>query len=238
MKSSLIIIASSALLAATVNAASIPKRAETPCNIEDSRYFITPLRVSGDKAASYCQTLGGKLVDVDSRNSMDLTAMVNKCLASAERSVRIQTWETNNFGTNHLAMANEVGPPAVNVAPAEQELYALCATVEASEETPASASAEVAIADTPLAEAAAEVVIADTPLAEAEAAAVDTASASANPWAEKAEGSPWAQSASAPMAEASANPWAEKAEVAPLVEPASAPLVDGPGTTLAAAARK
>lgn len=198
MKSSLILIASAAL-SATVQAASITKRAEASC-MEDSRYFITPLRVSGDKAASYCQTLGGKLVDVDSRNSMDLTAMVNKCLASAERSVRIQTWETNNFGTNHLAMANELGPPAVNVAPAEQELFALCATVEESEEIPTPASVE--IDDTPIAEAAAV-----------------------------------SASASASLAQASVNPWSEKAELAPLIEPANAPLVDGPGTTLAAAAR-
>lgn len=135
MKLNLIYIgASSALLASAVNAASISTRQlsveENQCNFVDSRYFITPLRVSGDKAAAYCQSLGGNLVDVDNRNSMDLTAMVSKCLASAERSVRIQTWDTNSFGTNHLAMSNEAGPPAVNVAPENEELFALCSMVE------------------------------------------------------------------------------------------------------------
>ncbi|KAG2231332.1 hypothetical protein INT48_006544 [Thamnidium elegans] len=136
MKLNLIYIsASSALLASAANAASISKRdleiQENQCDFVDSRFFITPAKVSGDTASSYCSSLGGRLADVNQQNSMDLSAIVSKCLGP-DKSVRIQTWDTNSFGTNHLALTNgfQTAAGSVNVAAETEELYALCQMVD------------------------------------------------------------------------------------------------------------
>lgn len=116
----------SSLLVTAVQARSIYKR--DLCNDSNVGYFITPNTITGDQAFGYCQSLGGRLADVDTHNLLPLTALVNNCLGPNSR-IRVQTWDTNTFGTASLAMFT--GPVAgygtVNIASNGEALYALCA---------------------------------------------------------------------------------------------------------------
>ncbi|KAL9549464.1 hypothetical protein MBANPS3_005192 [Mucor bainieri] len=98
------------------------------CNDLNLGYFITPNTITGDQASGYCQSLGGRLADIDVHNLAPLTALVNNCL-SPSSSIRVQTWDTNTFGVASLAMST--GPMAgygtVNIASNGEALYALCA---------------------------------------------------------------------------------------------------------------
>ncbi|CAO3616718.1 unnamed protein product [Mucor fragilis] len=98
------------------------------CNDSNVGYFITPNTITGDQAFGYCQSLGGRLADIDTHNLLALTALVNNCLGPSSR-IRVQTWDTNTFGTASLAMFT--GPVAgygtVNIASNGEALYALCA---------------------------------------------------------------------------------------------------------------
>ena len=53
-------------------------------------YFITPSTITGDEAFGHCQSLGGRLADIDAHNLAPLTAFVNCCLGPSSR-IQAQT---------------------------------------------------------------------------------------------------------------------------------------------------
>lgn len=111
-----------------VAAAAVLVQAGDMCNDLNLGYFITPNTVAGDQASGYCQSLGGRLADIDVYNLAPLTALVNNCLGPNSR-IRVQTWDTNTFGVASLAMStgSMAGYGTVNIASNGEMLYALCA---------------------------------------------------------------------------------------------------------------
>ncbi|CEP14244.1 hypothetical protein [Parasitella parasitica] len=110
---------------------SLPEHSKRDvCNDSTLGYFVTPDAISGDQAFGYCQSLGGRLADVNAHNVGTLTAFINDCLGPSSR-IRIQTWDTNTFGTSSLAMFTGPfsGYGTVNIAANDDALYALCAMV-------------------------------------------------------------------------------------------------------------
>ncbi|GAN04251.1 conserved hypothetical protein [Mucor ambiguus] len=120
------ILSGECITVAVVQARSIRKR--DICNDSNLGYFITPNTVTGDQAFEYCQSLSGRLADIDTHNLVPLTALVNNCLGPSSR-IHVQTWGANTFGVASLAMST--GPMAgygtVSTASNGEALYALCA---------------------------------------------------------------------------------------------------------------
>jgi hypothetical protein len=121
------------LLTAATNVSSFPilKRQLPPqCNTEDG-YFIPPNPVIGADASKYCQSMGGALADINNQNVATLTGVVNSCIGT-DRNVRIQTWDTNAFGTNNLVLYSgyQAGAGTVSTSGANEKLFALCKTLE------------------------------------------------------------------------------------------------------------
>ncbi|CAO3630500.1 unnamed protein product [Mucor hiemalis] len=120
------------LLSATnVSSSPVVKRQMLPleCTAENGGYFIPPNQVRGLEAVKYCQSMGGKLVDVNNENVNELTEIVTRCIGG-NKNVRIQTWDTNGFGIYDLVLHTGVqaGAGTVGTARANEALYALCQT--------------------------------------------------------------------------------------------------------------
>jgi hypothetical protein len=138
------------LLMSVSNVSSLPlsKRQELPpqCNSEDG-YFIPPNPVIGAEAANHCQLMGGTLADINNQNVAILSGMVNGCLGT-NKNVRIQTWDTNTFGTNNLILfsGHQAGAGTVSTSGASDRHFTLC---KSSESTAASAKTSGAMKGLP-----------------------------------------------------------------------------------------
>lgn len=115
-----------------VSTSPIVKRQILPleCTAQEGGYFIPPNQVGGAEAIRYCQSLGGKLVDVNNGNVKQLTEIVSRCVGG-NRNVRIQTWDTNAFGIYDLVLhtGSQAGAGTVGTARANEPLFAICQTL-------------------------------------------------------------------------------------------------------------
>lgn len=106
-------------------AASIKPRQEQACDLDQQGFFVTPYEVTGEQARVLCQQLGGQLADITSQNMPAIAGAITRC-HGASTHMRIQTWDTNSFGTSDLVMVSGEASGTVHVGNNGEQLYALC----------------------------------------------------------------------------------------------------------------
>ena len=115
------------LLVSTLDAAPLSKRQLPPqCYSKTSGFFIPPQAVTGLNAPGYCLSFDSSLADITNQNVMLVSSLVTRCLGSHKR-VRIQSWDTNSFGTNSLVLHNGITGTAGTISTSGSEpIYVLC----------------------------------------------------------------------------------------------------------------